>query len=83
MARDFSGYFQDRHVGPTRNFNLSNRELDVVRCAASGMRMRDTALLLGIGAETVKSTWSNTFAKLVAKNQAHAVALCIRHGLIS
>jgi DNA-binding CsgD family transcriptional regulator len=63
--------------------DLTKRELEVLQLIADGEANREIAQQLFIGEETVKSHLRNIFAKLQARSRAHAVAIALRHGLIS
>jgi DNA-binding CsgD family transcriptional regulator len=69
-------------VGPDRPFGLSKTELDVLRDAADGLTIEETAERRRKSAQTVKSQRSTVILKLNARNIAHAVALGIREHLI-
>lgn len=62
---------------------LTDRELDVLRCASVGLTRDQTADTLGIALNTVLSHLSAARYRLRAKNTPHAVALAIRQGLIA
>jgi DNA-binding CsgD family transcriptional regulator len=61
---------------------LTPRELAVLRLASAGHQIRDTAALLGLGEETVRSHLKKAQARLGVNNRAHAVAQAIRRQLI-
>jgi DNA-binding CsgD family transcriptional regulator len=62
---------------------LADRELEVLRLAATGATMDETAASLGSSVETVKSQRRLVIAKLDARNMMHAVALGYENGLLS
>lgn len=74
--------------GPYERYRLSVQvdptaaELDVLRCAADGHSVPETALLLAKGDTTVKNQLMRARLKLGAKNTTHAVAIALRKGLI-
>lgn len=91
-ADPFDGYFAERlHYQealrrvpePFRDYTLTRRQLDVLRCSAAGMSRRQTADIMGIAPATVAHHWKQITNKLACRNQAHAVALAIRAGLIA
>jgi DNA-binding CsgD family transcriptional regulator len=55
----------------------------VLQLIADGHANQEIAQQLLIGEETVKSHMRNIFARLQARSRAHAVAIALRHGLIS
>lgn len=62
--------------------DLTAAEVDVLRCAADGHTVPETALLLVKGETTVKNQLLRARLKLGAKNTPHAVAIALRKGLI-
>lgn len=70
-------------VSPARRERpVSPAELRVVECLSHGLTTDMAAEVLGISHHTVRSHLSVVRAKLAAKNQAHAVAIALRQGLI-
>ena len=61
---------------------LSPRELAVLRGASLGQRASDTAKVLGISVETVRTHMKRAQQRLSARNSAHAVAEAMRLRLI-
>jgi DNA-binding NarL/FixJ family response regulator len=61
---------------------LTTRELEVLRCIGAGMVTKETAVHLGISPKTVENHKQRIFAKLKVRNQAHAVSVAIRMGLL-
>jgi len=61
---------------------LTPRELAVLRLASLGRTTEDTANLLGLGEETVRSHLKKAQGKLGALNRTHAAAEAIRQQLI-
>ena len=57
---------------------LTPRELAVLRWASVGRQIADTALALGLSAETVRTHMKNAQEKLGTRNTAHAVAEAMR-----
>lgn len=64
------------------NVDPTAAELAVLRCAADGHTVPETALLLAKGETTVKNQLMRARLKLGAKNTAHAVAIALRRHLI-
>ena len=73
-----------RHRGPykRRTGPLTERQLDVLRCAALGLDLTATAAFLGLSVETVKRHRAMIFTALDAANITHAVAIGIRGSLL-
>ena len=66
----------------TTDANLTPREVEIVQLIARGMFTRDIAADLGISAKTVENHKQRLFRKLDVQNQAHAVSVAIRRGLL-
>jgi DNA-binding CsgD family transcriptional regulator len=62
---------------------LSPRERRILQLIADGLTNSEIAVQLIIAEETVKSHVRRLLAKLQARSRAHAVALGLRHKLIS
>ena len=63
-------------------YELSQRELEVLRIAASGLTAKQTAEVLGISASAVTMYLAKGERKLGAQTKAHAVAIATALGLI-
>ncbi len=61
---------------------LTGRELDVLRLVAAGMTTGEIGPRLGISPKTVENHKQRLFAKLGVQNQAHAVSIAMRAGII-
>jgi DNA-binding NarL/FixJ family response regulator len=61
---------------------LTNRELQVIRLAATGLHNMEIAAALDITVQTVKIHIRNMLSKLGAKGRAEAIALAARRGII-
>jgi DNA-binding CsgD family transcriptional regulator len=61
---------------------LSPLELRVVTLAADGYRNAAIAAIFGRSVPWVASILHRVYDRLQARNRAHAVAICIRAGLI-
>lgn len=58
------------------------REIEVLRWAAAGKTARETALLLGLTAQTVEGYVRDAVRRLGCRNKTHAVAEAVRRRLI-
>lgn len=67
---------------PDRPRQLTPRNLEVLRLVASGKSNPEIASDLFISIETVKSHIKDVLAIVGARSRAHAVAICLRKGLI-
>jgi len=62
---------------------LSDRELEVLRCMARGLANKEIAAELSISETTVKTHITNIFQKLGATDRTQAVTLALQRQLIS
>jgi DNA-binding NarL/FixJ family response regulator len=62
--------------------HLTGRELEVLKRIGAGCTIHDISSDLGISAKTVGNHKQRIFAKLGVQNQAHAVAVAMRRGLL-
>lgn len=62
---------------------LSSRETDVLNLVGAGHTTQEIAERLTISRKTVENHKQRIFTKLDVQNQAHAVAVAVRRGLIS
>lgn len=69
-----------RHMGDAM---LSDRETEVLRCAAAGNSNKRIALQLAIAEETVKAHMRTILSKLGANDRTHAVTLALQRGFLS
>ncbi len=65
------------------DFGLTEREIEVLRHAASGLTNREIAHELGISERTAQAHLSHIFNKMGATSRTEAVTLALRHGLIT
>ena len=68
---------------PTDVPGLTTREADVLRAMGCGHTTKEIASELGIAAKTVENHKTRIFAKLGARNTAHALALAADRGLLA
>ena len=61
---------------------LSPREVEVLHAISVGSTTRRVAEIMGISPKTVENHKQHIFAKLGVQNQAHAVAVATRQGLL-
>lgn len=62
---------------------LTSREVEILQCIATGMLTREIAGALGITLKTVENHKQRLFRKLDVQNQAHAVSIAIRQGVLA
>jgi DNA-binding NarL/FixJ family response regulator len=69
-----------QHMGEAM---LSEREMEVLRCAAAGNSNKRIALQLEIAEETVKAHMRTILSKLGANDRTHAVTLALKRGFLT
>ena len=69
-------------TGEVRAPRLTERERQVLQLIGTGATSKETSAQLGISRKTVENYKQRIFAKLDVQNQAHAVALAMRRGLL-
>jgi len=62
---------------------LTNRELEILRLAATGLSTKETADRLGISPKTADNHLQSVYAKIEVKTRAGATLFAIEHGLCS
>jgi DNA-binding NarL/FixJ family response regulator len=62
---------------------LTDREREVLRMVGTGHTTREIAACLGISAKTVENHKHRIFSKLGVHNQAHAVSIAMRAGILT
>lgn len=65
-----------------RSTTLTRREVEVLDAIGSGATTRSVAVRMGISPKTVENHKQRIFSKLGVQNQAHAVAIAVRQGLL-
>jgi DNA-binding CsgD family transcriptional regulator len=68
---------------PAAGARLTQREKQVLGCAALGLTSRESGVLIGIREETVKTYRQHILSKLGARNITHAVALAFKAGIMA
>ncbi|MEX0321756.1 MAG: response regulator [Puniceicoccaceae bacterium] len=68
--------------GPVEDFNLSDREVEVLELLADGLSVKEIADRLDISTRTARFHLSNTYDKLSVQSQSGAVAKALRAGII-
>ena len=62
--------------------NLTEREIDVLRCVTAGYENKEIGLELYISIHTVKAHISSIIKKLNARNRANAVFIACKNNII-
>lgn len=70
------------HSRPAVRVDLSDRELEVLRCLVQGMPYKQVAQALGISIHTVRNHIRNIYAKLQVHSVAAAVSRALRDGVV-
>ncbi len=68
---------------PAQPRSLTQREREVVRLVAGGLRNREAAKHLGISVKTVETHRANIMNKLAFRSTAQLIVYAIKQGLIS
>ncbi len=66
----------------TPRVDLTPREVEVLRCAARGLRNKEIATAIGRTEETVKAHLRHVMAKLGASDRTEAVTIALKRGII-
>ena len=74
---------QSKKVQTQEEFSLSEREKEILQCAAAGATNRQIAKRCRIKETTVKSHFRNILGKMEVRNRAGAVALASSKGLLT
>lgn len=83
VARKVLTFFNKRALIPAaREFDLSARELDVLRGLVDGLTYKMVAARLNISYSTVNSHVTRIYEKLHVKSVSAAVSLALREGLV-
>lgn len=61
---------------------LSNREVEAIEHASHGKNTAEIGREMYLTENTVKTHLRRAYEKLGAENRAHAVAICMRKGLV-
>jgi two-component system response regulator DevR len=77
------GLMRDAVLGERPPRPITDRELDILRLVAAGLRNRDIGLSLGITEQTVKNHLRVIFRKLGVRNRVRAMAYAAGQGWIN
>ena len=69
-------------VSGQRNQQLSNREMEVVRCVAMGLRNKEVADKLGVSEATIKNHLTSVYSKLGVSDRLELILYAIHNRLI-
>jgi DNA-binding NarL/FixJ family response regulator len=75
-------HLPSRLTTPAPTTMLTPRELEVLTLIADGHTAAEVARRLGISPKTVENRKQSIFSKLDVQNQAHAVAVALRSGVL-
>jgi DNA-binding NarL/FixJ family response regulator len=76
-------HMRDSEVPPASAYNLTPRELEVLKFVARGATNAQIASELGISGSTVKNHLCSVFAKLDVSSRSQAIAFAVKRGLIA
>ncbi len=83
LSRDIARRMMDLASGrPSDGVNLTERELDILRLIAAGVRPAQVAERLFLSLKTVKNHLTSIYAKLGVETAAQAVAEAYRLGIV-
>jgi len=68
---------------PTAPDSLTPREVEILRLIAAGKITREISAEIGVTVKTVENHKQRIFRKLDVQNQAHAVSIAIRRGMLT
>jgi DNA-binding NarL/FixJ family response regulator len=74
---------QEESIHNKEDFGLTEREIEILKLAASGMGNREVARNLFISEHTVKRHMSSIFQKLKVCNRQQAAMLAMDEGIVS
>jgi DNA-binding NarL/FixJ family response regulator len=69
-------------TGADRDQRLSNREMEVVRCVAMGLRNKEVADKLGVSEATIKNHLTSVYSKLGVSDRLELILYAIHNRLI-
>lgn len=69
-------------AGTDRDQRLSNREMEVVRCVAMGLRNKEVADKLGVSEATIKNHLTSVYSKLGVSDRLELILYAIHNRLI-
>jgi len=69
-------------TGVDRDQRLSNREMEVVRCVAMGLRNKEVADKLGVSEATIKNHLTSVYSKLGVSDRLELILYAIHNRLI-
>jgi len=78
IATQVLNMFKLNHADPTANFDLSARELDVLKLLVNGYSYKMVASELFISLDTVRSHIKNVYDKLQVNSKSEAVAKALK-----
>lgn len=82
FAHEFHAQALNARKPILEDVQLSSRELEVLKWAAEGKSMQDTAQILGVSDHTVRTYLQNCQRKLRGANKLHTVVQALRIGVI-
>jgi DNA-binding CsgD family transcriptional regulator len=71
-----------RSSGSVEGASLTLREVDVLNLVGAGLTSREISVALEISHKTVENHKQRIFCKLGVQNQAHAVSVAMRTGVL-
>jgi two-component system, NarL family, nitrate/nitrite response regulator NarL len=75
--------FPAERTGKSKNFNLTQREMEMLAAVISGLTNREIARRFSISEQTVKHHVTNIFDKLGVYNRLELALFAVHHGLVT
>jgi len=73
----------DEALSPTKKYNLTRRELEIIRYIANGKNNAEIANTLKVSLSTIKHHVSSILNKLNVTSRAEAVSMAIKQKLVN
>ena len=81
VARFVLRELKTAHTSPCREYDLTNREMDILHGLVDGLTYKGLAQRLEISVDTVRSHIKKLYEKLGVHSRNEAVAVALRHGI--
>jgi DNA-binding NarL/FixJ family response regulator len=82
IAQKVIEMFTRQRKASQQQYNLRNREIEILNNLVKGFTYKDIALAMGIGVETVRSHLKNIYEKLHVNSKSEAVAVALKEKIV-